>query len=108
MSPLAGVAIDAKVAPIDKTGRTDDERIKEVTPLPPPEHFMRRYPIRGTAAERLVIETANPVADRVPTPHGSGTGLIGVAERVEILGGTVDVDRSSDQFRLTVSLPWSR
>ena len=28
------------VPPADKTSQTDDERIKNVTPLPPPEHLI--------------------------------------------------------------------
>jgi 3-deoxy-7-phosphoheptulonate synthase len=44
-------------APGDKTGSTDDERIRNVTPLPPPEHLVRFFPIRGTPAENLVAST---------------------------------------------------
>lgn len=44
-------------APIDKTGPTDDERIREVMPLPPPEHLVREFPIRGTAIETLIATT---------------------------------------------------
>ena len=43
--------------PLDKTSRTDDERIKDITVLPPPEHLIRFFPIRGTAAETLITET---------------------------------------------------
>jgi 3-deoxy-7-phosphoheptulonate synthase len=32
----------------EKTSRTDDQRIKDVTPLPPPEHLIRFFPIAGT------------------------------------------------------------
>ncbi|MBC7702918.1 MAG: hypothetical protein H7274_03090, partial [Rhodoferax sp.] len=32
----------------DRTSQTDDERIKDVTVLPPPEHLIRFFPIRGT------------------------------------------------------------
>ncbi|HEY2925238.1 MAG TPA: 3-deoxy-7-phosphoheptulonate synthase, partial [Albitalea sp.] len=32
----------------EKTSQTDDERIKDVTPLPPPEHLIRFFPISGT------------------------------------------------------------
>jgi len=64
--------------------------------------------IGGSPGEQLHIEATNPVPERVPPSHGSGTGLIGVAERVEILGGTFDAGRSGDRFGLTVSLPWSR
>jgi 3-deoxy-7-phosphoheptulonate synthase len=68
MSAQAGVTKDAWTAPVDKTGRTDDERIKEVRPLPPPEHFVRLYPIRGTAAERLVVDTRRSIK-RIMSGH---------------------------------------
>ncbi|KQW42839.1 MULTISPECIES: 3-deoxy-7-phosphoheptulonate synthase [unclassified Roseateles] len=41
----------------DKTSATDDERIVDVTPLPPPEHLIRFFPIRGTAMETLIGQT---------------------------------------------------
>jgi len=41
----------------DKTSATDDERIVDVTPLPPPEHLIRFFPIRGTAMENLISGT---------------------------------------------------
>ncbi|MCX8517112.1 MAG: 3-deoxy-7-phosphoheptulonate synthase, partial [Rhodoferax sp.] len=31
----------------DRTGVTDDERIKDITVLPPPEHLVRFFPIQG-------------------------------------------------------------
>ena len=43
--------------PVDKTSQTDDERIKDITVLPPPEHLIRFFPIRGTAVEELITET---------------------------------------------------
>ncbi len=41
----------------EKTSQTDDERIRDVTPLPPPEHLIRFFPIRGTPIETLVGDT---------------------------------------------------
>lgn len=41
----------------DKTSATDDERILDITPLPPPEHLIRFFPIRGTAMETLISQT---------------------------------------------------
>jgi 3-deoxy-7-phosphoheptulonate synthase len=41
----------------DKTSLTDDERIDNVTPLPPPEHLIRFFPIQGSAAEGLIADT---------------------------------------------------
>jgi 3-deoxy-7-phosphoheptulonate synthase len=41
----------------DKTSLTDDERIDNIIPLPPPEHLIRFFPIQGSAAEGLIAET---------------------------------------------------
>lgn len=41
----------------DRTSQTDDERIKDITVLPPPEHLIRFFPIQGTAVETLVSQT---------------------------------------------------
>ena len=45
----------------EKTSQTDDQRIKEVTPLPPPEHLIRFFPIAGTPIETLIGQTRNAV-----------------------------------------------
>jgi len=44
-------------AHVDKTSRTDDERIKDITVLPPPEHLIRFFPIHGTPVESLISNT---------------------------------------------------
>ena len=41
----------------EKTSRTDDERIKDITVLPPPEHLIRFFPINGTPVETLIDQT---------------------------------------------------
>src|SRR5665811_2069437 len=41
----------------DRTGQTDNERIKDITVLPPPEHLIRFFPIQGTIAESLISST---------------------------------------------------
>ena len=41
----------------DKTSLTDDERIQNIVPLPPPEHLIRFFPIQGTAVEAQIAET---------------------------------------------------
>ena len=46
--------------PADRTSQTDDERIKDITVLPPPEHLIRFFPIHGTAVESLI--SATPVS----------------------------------------------
>ena len=45
----------------EKTSETDDQRIEEVTPLPPPEHLIRFFPIAGTPVEKLVANTRRSV-----------------------------------------------
>ncbi|MCY1168867.1 3-deoxy-7-phosphoheptulonate synthase [Polaromonas sp.] len=44
-------------ASVEKTSQTDDERIKDITVLPPPEHLIRFFPIRGTPVESLISKT---------------------------------------------------
>lgn len=48
-------------ASIERTSQTDDQHIKNVTPLPPPEHLIRFFPIAGTAVEKLVGSTRTAV-----------------------------------------------
>jgi 3-deoxy-7-phosphoheptulonate synthase len=45
----------------EKTSGTDDQRIRDVTPLPPPEHLIRFFPIADTPIEALVTGTRNHV-----------------------------------------------
>jgi 3-deoxy-7-phosphoheptulonate synthase len=49
--------------PLDKTSQTDDERIKDITVLPPPEHLIRFFPIRGTPVEGLIGRTRAAISD---------------------------------------------
>ena len=45
----------------DRTSQTDDERIKDITVLPPPEHLIRFFPIQGTPVERLISQTRHTI-----------------------------------------------
>jgi 3-deoxy-7-phosphoheptulonate synthase len=45
----------------ERTSRTDDLRIDNVTPLPPPEHLIRFFPIAGTPVESLIATTRERV-----------------------------------------------
>ncbi|MES2582394.1 MAG: 3-deoxy-7-phosphoheptulonate synthase [Pseudomonadota bacterium] len=47
----------------DRTSQTDDERIKDITVLPPPEHLIRFFPIQGTAVEKLISHTRKRIHD---------------------------------------------
>ena len=60
-TPTAGEPWYAR--PIDKTSQTDDQRIKDITVLPPPEHLIRFFPIHGTPAESLIGRTRSGIAD---------------------------------------------
>src|SRR3954449_51699 len=47
--------------PADKTSLTDDERIENIIPLPPPEHLIRFFPIQGSPVEAQITETRRQV-----------------------------------------------
>jgi 3-deoxy-7-phosphoheptulonate synthase len=54
-------APDPRYASHERTSETDDERIKDVTPLPPPEHLIRFFPISRTPVEALVGNTRKAI-----------------------------------------------
>jgi signal transduction histidine kinase len=63
----------------------------------------------GRPGTRLVIDLRNPLPDdpsAASTLPGSGTGLIGLTERVRLAGGRLDHEITSGEFRLRASLPW--
>ena len=47
MTTAANTASEGWFASAERTSQTDDERIKDVMPLPPPEHLIRFFPIAG-------------------------------------------------------------
>ena len=59
----AGWYANTAAHPIDRTSQTDDERIKDITVLPPPEHLIRFFPIRGTPVETLISATRRRIHD---------------------------------------------
>jgi hypothetical protein len=78
----------------------------------------------GRPGDTLLIELTNPVAPVAPvavgsvapvasagpvgpTVNGSGTGLIGLTERVRLAGGELEHAISADgEFWLRARLPW--
>ena len=54
-------AAEGWYAHTERTSQTDDQRIKDVTPLPPPEHLIRFFPIAGTAIEKLIGNTRSAI-----------------------------------------------
>ena len=61
MNAKAVPATDSWQSSPERTSQTDDERIKEITVLPPPEHLIRFFPIRGTAVEALISNTRRAI-----------------------------------------------
>ncbi|MCD2163606.1 3-deoxy-7-phosphoheptulonate synthase [Comamonas koreensis] len=57
MTQLAQPTSDAWYRGVEKTSQTDDQRIKDITVLPPPEHLIRFFPINGTPVESLISNT---------------------------------------------------
>jgi 3-deoxy-7-phosphoheptulonate synthase len=53
--------VESRYTLSEKTSATDDQRIKDVTPLPPPEHLIRFFPIAGTPVEKLIGKTRHAV-----------------------------------------------
>ncbi len=49
--------------PLDKTSQTDNERIQDITVLPPPEHLIRFFPIQGTPVETLVSHSRQAIRE---------------------------------------------
>ncbi|KAF7963296.1 phospho-2-dehydro-3-deoxyheptonate aldolase [Cupriavidus sp. UYMU48A] len=48
--------------PSDRTSVSDDARVEDIIPLPPPEHLIRFFPIRGTPIESLVTTTRQNIS----------------------------------------------
>jgi signal transduction histidine kinase len=51
------------------------------------------------------VEVDNPVGATAGTP-GGGAGLVGLAERVQLAGGTIEHGPVDGRFRLVARLPW--
>ena len=75
MSLQATPASDAWYRSVEKTSQTDDERIKDITVLPPPEHLIRFFPIGGTPVETLITQTRKNIHNIMLTCLCSCVGL---------------------------------
>ena len=49
--------------PTDRMSATDDQRIENILPLPPPAHLIRFFPIKDTPAEQFISDTRGRVRD---------------------------------------------
>nr|WP_243275052.1 histidine kinase [Streptomyces albus] len=63
--------------------------------------------VRGASGRGLTVEVRNPGApDGTPRVPGAGQGLIGLAERTLLAGGTLEHGWDGDEFQLRAALPW--
>ena len=64
--------------------------------------------VRGALGDGLTVEVRNPCSATPATAiPGTGTGLIGLTERADLAGGSLDHGRTGgDEFRLRAWLPW--
>ena len=65
--------------------------------------------IDGRPGDRLLIDVRNPLVNGNTVGSaigGSGTGLIGLTERVRLAGGELDHQVANGEFRLSARLPW--
>jgi signal transduction histidine kinase len=68
--------------------------------------------VDGRPGGRLLIDIRNPLVNgettgpAAPAFGSSGTGLIGLTERVRLAGGELDHEAIDGEFRLSARLPW--
>lgn len=70
-----------------------------------------RVRVEGEPGQELTIELSNPLPPAlpgraVPLVPGSGTGLVGLTERVRLAGGQLDHERTGEGFHMRARLPW--
>jgi signal transduction histidine kinase len=67
-----------------------------------------RVILSGAAGTQLTIEISNPVpaGPAAPVAPGSGTGLAGLSERVQLAGGQLEHRLASGEFRMRARIPW--
>lgn len=63
--------------------------------------------IEGQPGHGVLLEFTNRINATQHFDGGTGTGLLGITERAQLVGGTVQEERLEEHFRLTVQLPWS-
>lgn len=65
--------------------------------------------LSGEPGSRVVVDVSSPLSTRADEGRGigSGTGLVGLTERVQLAGGRLDHGVEHGTFRLRASLPWA-
>lgn len=91
-------------APADPVRDTDSARDPGRGPAQDPG----RGPAPGSVPNSIPSSVPRPVANPVPKPvPGSGQGLIGMRERVDLAGGRLHHRTTPTDFHLDVWLPWT-
>ncbi|MGN6300142.1 MAG: sensor histidine kinase [Angustibacter sp.] len=60
----------------------------------------------GVCGDELVVQVRNALTPTSEPAHGSGTGLVGLAERVALVGGRSEHGVADGAFVVTAWLPW--
>ncbi|WP_182908322.1 sensor histidine kinase [Microbispora sp. H13382] len=81
--------------------RTAQEAVTNVRRHAPGSPAAVRLDFRGGECE---LEVVNPPSDAPGTP-GGGYGLVGMRERAELLGGTLEAGEVEDGFRVRLRVP---
>lgn len=63
--------------------------------------------VSGNHEDGITLVLRNPLGFGSPLVPGAGLGLIGLAERAELVGGRLDTERLSRDFVLRGWIPWS-
>jgi signal transduction histidine kinase len=58
--------------------------------------------------DRLELTVLNPAGEEAPTRPGGGLGIVGMRERAQLLGGTLEAARDGGRFRVHAVLPYDR
>ena len=64
-----------------------------------------RIALDGAPGAKLRIDVSNPLGRDSAIP-GTGTGLVGLTERVRLAGGHLDHRATATEFQVSASLPW--
>lgn len=68
----------------------------------PAELTIARHP------DRLELTVVNPASGEPSTRPGGGLGIVGMRERAQLLGGTLEAGRDGGRFRVRAVLPYDR
>ena len=65
-----------------------------------------RVALTGGPGDRLTVRVRNSIAGAPPRADSGGHGLVGLTERVRLVGGELDQRRGRDTFEIAAQLPW--